>query len=162
REVDRLVLAEMKGGIDFDDHKHNGGDAGGNENEKDQNAAAAPNDHGCPLLERAILRRNRVENNEPLSRHPSRRRTPRPPARGCMTRPSFSLGRWPPLGYVGGALDRAAERRGDIAFIAAAERHPGAGVYAISGEVVVLARRGETLDPLLAPDEARGLGPALE
>ncbi len=79
-----------------------------------------------------------------------------------MNRPDFDLGAWPPLGYVGSALDRAAERRGDTAFIEAAERHRDAGVYAISGEVVVLARRGENLDPLLSPEEARGLGPALE
>jgi NAD+ diphosphatase len=79
-----------------------------------------------------------------------------------MNDPRFDLGAWPPLGYVGSALDRAAERRGDAAFVAAAERHRNAGVYAISGEVVVLARRGESLDPLLSPEEAGGLGPALE
>src|SRR3984893_19030353 len=79
-----------------------------------------------------------------------------------MNGPRFDLGEWPPLGYVGSALDRAAERRGGAAFVAAAERHRGAGIYAISGEVVVLARRGETLDPLLSPEEARGLGNALE
>src|ERR1700674_4351030 len=79
-----------------------------------------------------------------------------------MNGPRFDLGEWPPLGYVGSALDRAAERRGDAAFVAAAERHRGAGIYAISGEVVVLARRGEQLDPLLSPEEARGLGHALE
>jgi NAD+ diphosphatase len=79
-----------------------------------------------------------------------------------MNRSDFDLGAWPPLGYVGSVLDRAAERRGDAAFIEAAERHRDAGVYAISGEVVVLARRGETLDPLLSPEEARGLGPVLD
>ena len=79
-----------------------------------------------------------------------------------MDKPHFDLGPWPPLGYVGSALDRAAERRGDAAFVAAAERHRGAGVYAISGEVVVLARRGEHLDPLLSPAEAQALGAPLE
>src|SRR5947207_394036 len=79
-----------------------------------------------------------------------------------MNRSPFDLGPWPPLGYVGSALDRAAERRGDAAFIESAERHGGAGVYAISGEVVVLARRGDSLDPLLSPEEAHGLGPLLE
>ncbi|HLL26699.1 MAG TPA: NAD(+) diphosphatase [Xanthobacteraceae bacterium] len=79
-----------------------------------------------------------------------------------MNDPRFDLGPWPPLGYVGGALDRAAERRGDAAFIAAAEQHRNAGVYAISGEVIVLARRGETLDPLLSPGEAQSLGPSRE
>jgi NAD+ diphosphatase len=79
-----------------------------------------------------------------------------------MNGPRFDLGAWPPLGYVGSALDRAAERRGNAAFVEAAEHHRNAGVYAISGEVVVLARRGESLDPLLSPEEARGLGPALE
>ncbi len=79
-----------------------------------------------------------------------------------MDRPHFDLGPWPPLGYVGAPLDRAAERRGDAAFVAAAERHRGAGVYAISGEVVVLARRGENLDPLLSREEAKSLGPIFE
>ena len=79
-----------------------------------------------------------------------------------MDKPHFDLGPWPPLGYVGSALDRAAERRGDAAFIAAAEGHRGAGVYAVSGEVVVLARRGENLDPLFSPEEASGLGPVQE
>lgn len=79
-----------------------------------------------------------------------------------MNGPRFDLGAWPPLGYVGSALDRAAERRGDAAFVAAAERHRDAGVYAISGEVVVLARRGEKLDPLLSFEEARRLGPIFE
>ncbi len=79
-----------------------------------------------------------------------------------MNKPPFDLGPWPPLGYVGSTLDRAAERRCDAAFIEAAERHQGAGVYAISGEVIVLARRGENLDPLLSPAEARDLGPAQE
>jgi NAD+ diphosphatase len=79
-----------------------------------------------------------------------------------MDKPRFDLGPWPPLGYVGATLDRAAERRGDAVFIAAAERHPHAGVYAISGEVVVLARRGEQLDPLLTPAEADDLGRIFE
>jgi NAD+ diphosphatase len=79
-----------------------------------------------------------------------------------MDKPRFDLGPWPPLGYVGAPLDRAAMRRGDAAFIAAAERHPQAGAYAISGEMVVLARRGEHLDPLLAPAEAENLGRVFE
>lgn len=79
-----------------------------------------------------------------------------------MDKPRFDLGPWPPLGYVGASLDRASERRGDAAFVAAAERHRNAGVYAISGEVVVLARRGDKLDPLLSPKEAESLGPAFE
>jgi len=79
-----------------------------------------------------------------------------------MNKSPFDLGPWPPLGYVGSALDRAAERRGNAAFVTAAERHRGAGVYAISGEVVVLARRGEILDPLLSPEEASALGHIFE
>jgi len=75
-----------------------------------------------------------------------------------MNKPAFDLGSWPPLGYVGSALDRAAERRGERAFIEAAERHRGAGVYVVSGEVVVLARRGEILDPMFSPREAESLG----
>ena len=72
--------------------------------------------------------------------------------------PPFDLGPWPPLGYVGAPLDRVSERRSDAAFIASLESHPDAGLYAISGEVVVLARRGEELDPLLSPREAETLG----
>jgi len=79
-----------------------------------------------------------------------------------MEKRHFDLGPWPPLGYVGSVLDRAAERRGDATFVAAAEGHRDAGIYAVSGEVVVLARRGENLDPLFSPEEARGLGPAQE
>jgi len=66
------------------------------------------------------------------------------------------------LGYNGSTLDRVSERRGDAAFVAAAMQYPDAGVYALSGEVILLARRGEKLDPLLTPAEARGLGAPIE
>lgn len=66
------------------------------------------------------------------------------------------------LGYVGSTLDRVSERRGDAAFVMAATEHPQAGVYALSGEVILLARRGDRLDPLLTPGEARGLGAPVE
>ncbi len=66
------------------------------------------------------------------------------------------------LGYVGSTLNRASEQRGDAAFVQAAMQHPDAGVYVLSGEVILLARRGEKLDPLLTPAEARGLGVPIE
>ncbi len=62
------------------------------------------------------------------------------------------------LGYVGSTLDRVSEKRSDAAFIQTAQHEPGAGVYALSGEIVLLAQRGDKLDPLLTLAEVRGLG----
>jgi NAD+ diphosphatase len=71
---------------------------------------------------------------------------------------AFDLGPKPHLGYTQSAVDRAAERRLDAAFLQAAEKAPDAGAYAIVGELVVLRRTGGGLEPLLPPAEARALG----
>ncbi len=62
------------------------------------------------------------------------------------------------LGYVGSKLDRISERRRDTALIEKAMRHPDAGVYALAGDIILLRKRGEKLDPLLSPAEASALG----
>lgn len=66
------------------------------------------------------------------------------------------------LGYVGSTLDRISEQRSDRALIEAAMRHQAAGVYAMSSETILLARRGATLDPLLSPAEAENFGAPIE
>lgn len=66
------------------------------------------------------------------------------------------------LGYVGSTLDRISEQRGDSALIEAATKHKDAGVYALAGEIILLARRGEKSDPLLTPAEAHSLGEPIE
>jgi len=66
------------------------------------------------------------------------------------------------LGYVGSTLHRVSEKRGDAAFVQAAQNDPGAGIYALSGDVILLAKHGDTLDPLLTPAEAHRLGTPIE
>ena len=71
------------------------------------------------------------------------------------------LGPRPRLGYTQSLIDRAAE---------AAYRHglarPPEGsrtlTYVIGGEMIVLKKRGNDLDPAFAPDEARALAAATE
>ena len=69
---------------------------------------------------------------------------------------------WPTLAYANSRLDRANARRGDVAFLATAKTDPDTRVYMIGGELVVLARRGEALDPLFRFAEAEAFGPAIE
>lgn len=66
------------------------------------------------------------------------------------------------LGYVGSTLDRVSERRSDAALIAKATSHSQAGVHAFAGDTILLAKRGEKLDPLLTPDEAHAFGTPIE
>jgi len=73
-----------------------------------------------------------------------------------------AFGPWPSLAYVDSRLDRAAGRRGDPGFLASVEADPDSRVYVIGGDLVVLARRGEALDPLFRPAEAMAFGPAAE
>lgn len=74
----------------------------------------------------------------------------------------FALGPQPRLGYAGSAMARAAERRTDDAFVAAAQTDPAAGAYLVAGELVVLRKRDGRLDPLFAPAEGRALAPSNE
>lgn len=66
------------------------------------------------------------------------------------------------LGYIGSKLDRISEQRRDHARIEAAMHHADAGVYVLAGDIVVLKKRGEILDPLLSPAEAHGFGEPLQ
>jgi NAD+ diphosphatase len=73
---------------------------------------------------------------------------------------ALSFGPWPPLGYVGNSLDRAAERRADARFLDACAAHEACGFYLVGGEMIVLKRTGDGFDPMFAPHElaAHGAG----
>lgn len=64
----------------------------------------------------------------------------------------------PQLGYVGSALDRAADKRGDEGFLAQRTREAGCGFYVVCGDAVVLKPAGELFDPLFAAPEVAALG----
>jgi NAD+ diphosphatase len=70
----------------------------------------------------------------------------------------IDIGPSPYLAYAGSKLDRAAERRGDRAFVAAAYAGADARAYVIAGEKIVLAQRNGRLDPLFPPAEAKDFG----
>jgi NAD+ diphosphatase len=76
--------------------------------------------------------------------------------------PRPDLGPRPRLGYTESLIDRAVERRADAAALAALERDPLARTYVVGGELVALKRAAGPHDPLFAPQDARGLGPAAE
>ena len=76
--------------------------------------------------------------------------------------PRPDLGPKPLLGYTANPLDRAAERRTDEAFLAAAEADGRARAYGVGGELVVLKKSSTGLDPLFAPHEARALAASAE
>lgn len=71
--------------------------------------------------------------------------------------PRADLGPQQPLGYVANDLERAAERRGDPAYLAALEADRRARAYAIAGELVVLKKGANGPDPLFTPAQARQL-----
>lgn len=83
-------------------------------------------------------------------------------ARSSAQSQIFDLGPKPQLGYVDNRLDRLAERRLDTQFLASLQARDDAGAYAIAGEMVVLRKRGDSHDPLFAPEEARSFGPVRE
>jgi NAD+ diphosphatase len=68
----------------------------------------------------------------------------------------------PRQAYSGSLLERAAAQRNDAAALAALAEGNRAGFYVIGGEVVVLKRQGEALDPLFSLAEARACGSACE
>ncbi len=76
--------------------------------------------------------------------------------------PRFELGPKPRLGYTASLLARVAERRSDAAFLAAAASDNRAGAYAIGGELVVMKKNGQGLDPLFGYAEAHALAPTAE
>jgi NAD+ diphosphatase len=76
--------------------------------------------------------------------------------------PRPDLGPKPRLGYTASTLARVAERRNDAAFLAARAADARAGTYAIGGELVVMQKTADGLDPLFSIAEARTLAPARE
>jgi NAD+ diphosphatase len=70
--------------------------------------------------------------------------------------PRPDLGPKPRLGYTESPIERAAERRGDAAALAALEKD--AGAYVIGGELVALKKTTAGLDPLFGLAQARALG----
>jgi NAD+ diphosphatase len=66
--------------------------------------------------------------------------------------PRPDLGPKPRLGYTGTRVDRAAERRGDIA---ALKQDANCRFYAIGSDTVVMKNTAAGLDPLFAPAETR-------
>ncbi|BAR99302.1 NAD(+) diphosphatase [Blastochloris viridis] len=79
-----------------------------------------------------------------------------------MLRPSFRRAPPPPLGYVGGTIDRASEHRTDDAFLAGAALDPAARSYVVAGEMIVLHRVDAGYDALFDLDRAAGIGVARE
>jgi NAD+ diphosphatase len=76
--------------------------------------------------------------------------------------PRPDLGPKPRLGYTASLIERAAERRADVAAMAALEADAGARAYVVGGEMVVLNKGGEIHDPLFTLGQARALGRTAE
>ena len=72
------------------------------------------------------------------------------------------LGAKPRLGYTDSRIDRAADRRPDVAAIAALAANHRAGAYVMGGEMIVLKKATPLNEALFSMAEARALGPALE
>jgi NAD+ diphosphatase len=68
--------------------------------------------------------------------------------------PRPDLGPKPQLGYTASALDRAADRRHEVAALAA---DCGAGAYVVGGELIVTRKDGGAGDPLFRLEDARAL-----
>ena len=69
------------------------------------------------------------------------------------TRPD--LGPPPHLGYTASRIDRAASCRGDEAALTKFASDPRAGFYLIGGELVMMKKSNDALEPLFTADEAR-------
>jgi NAD+ diphosphatase len=77
-----------------------------------------------------------------------------------MSRPD--LGPPPRLGYTDSTLARVAERRNDEVFLTACAADGRANTFAIGGELVVMRKTSNGLDPLFKQQEARALAPVAE
>lgn len=66
----------------------------------------------------------------------------------------------PRLAYGGSLLERAAERRGDEAKLAALAEDERSGFYLLGGDAVLLKVRGGEFDPVFSAAETRALGAA--
>jgi NAD+ diphosphatase len=76
--------------------------------------------------------------------------------------PRPDLGPKPRLGYIANPIGRASERRTDTAFLAAVAADPRAATYVIGGELVILRKEPDGIDPLFTPAQAAALGAAGE
>jgi len=68
----------------------------------------------------------------------------------------------PRQAYSGSRIERAAAHRSDPVLQAALAESNRAGIYVIGGDVVVLKKHGDGLDPLFSPAELRAFGAARE
>jgi NAD+ diphosphatase len=62
------------------------------------------------------------------------------------------------LGYIANPIERAGERRTDAAFLAAAASDPRAATYVIGGELIVMRKTVDGIDPLFTIAQAGALG----
>jgi len=76
--------------------------------------------------------------------------------------PRFDFGPSPRLGYTQSPINRAAERRTDEAWLAAAAADAGALAYVIGGEQIVLKKNDAVFGATFSFAEARALGGAAE
>jgi NAD+ diphosphatase len=76
--------------------------------------------------------------------------------------PRPDLGPPPYLGYTEGHIDRAAALRGNEAALAQFAADPRAGFYLIGGELVLLKKSGDALDPLFSFGQAQTFAGARE
>jgi NAD+ diphosphatase len=72
------------------------------------------------------------------------------------------LGPRPALGYVANPLDRLSQRRPDTEYVAALTSDRAARAYAVSGELILLKKTPNGLDPLFTLDETRALAKPVE
>jgi NAD+ diphosphatase len=76
--------------------------------------------------------------------------------------PRPDLGPKPHLGYTASLIERAAERRADLAAMSALEADANARTYVVGGEMVVLNKGAEVHDPLFTLGQARALARTAE
>ncbi len=69
--------------------------------------------------------------------------------------PRPDLGPPPYLGYTASRIDRAAARRGDEAALTKFASDPRAGFYLVGGELVLMKKSNDALEPLFTAEEAR-------
>jgi hypothetical protein len=76
--------------------------------------------------------------------------------------PRPDLGPKPLLGYTASLIERAAERRADLAAMSALEADANGRTYVVGGEMVVLNKGAEIHDPLFTLGQARALARTAE
>jgi len=76
--------------------------------------------------------------------------------------PPFDLGPRPHLGYTESLIERVAEHRADLAWLAARAGETQTSAYVIGRELIVLKKNGSGFDPAFSVSEAQALGPVTE